>query len=86
MCMEGGGGSQTPCEPPLDPPMVLVREINMQLLRYSLDTHVSYSAESDKLLDLQVSETLHRGPEFCHYNYLIDYLINYTIGFIIITS
>ena len=26
---------------------------------------------------------LYRGPEFC-YNYRIDYLINYTIGFIII--
>ena len=29
-------------------------------------------------LDFQVSEML--------YNYLLDYLINYTIGFIIITS
>ena len=28
--------------------------------------------------DFQVSERLHRGPEFSH-NYLIDYLINYTI-------
>ena len=37
------------------------------------------------LLDFQVSETLYRGPEF-YYNYHIDYLINYTIGFIIITS
>ena len=28
--------------------------------------------------DFQVSERLHRGPEFSH-NHLIDYLINYTI-------
>ena len=32
------------------------------------------------LTEFQISERLHRGPEFSH-----NYLIDYTIGFIIIT-
>ena len=34
----------------------------MQLLKYSLDIRVSYSIIM--LTDFQVSERLHRGPEF----------------------
>ena len=38
------------------------------------------------LINFHVSERLHRGPEFYHNHLeLINYLIDYTIGFIIIT-
>ena len=53
----------------------------MLLVRYSLDTRARYSIY---FTEFQVPEGLHRGPEFSH-NYLIDYLRDYTIGFIIIT-
>ena len=61
---------------------LLVRESSTQLVMYSLDTCVRYSTYST---DFQVSERLHGGPEFPH-NYLImliDYLRDYTIGFIV---
>ena len=57
-------------------PVVLVRESSTQLSIYLLDTCVKYSYI---LIDFQVSERLHGGPEFSG-NYLIDFLI----GFIII--
>ena len=61
---------------------VLVRESNIQLLRYSLDIRVRYSTcllYTRTCTNFQVSERLHRGwGEFSH-NYLIDNLINYTI-------
>ena len=53
-------------------PAVLVRENNMPLLRYSLDTNVSYSTIIS--LDFQVSERLHRRPEFSPI-YLVNYII-----------
>ena len=66
--------------------VLLVRESNMQLLRYSLDTHVSYSTYYPIFKSQKGSIKALNS----YYNYLIDYLINYlidyTIGFIIITS
>ena len=63
-------------------PAILVRESNTQFLRYSLDTRISYYIYILYIvLDFQVSERLYRGPGF-YYNYLI----NYTIGFVMITS
>ena len=62
-----------------DQPYLSCRESNTQLLRYSLDTRVSYS--TSVVVDFQVSERLCLGPGFYY-----DYLIDYTIGFIIITS
>ena len=43
---------------------VLVRESNMELLKYSLDIRVRYS--SYMFTDFQVSERLHRGPKISH--------------------
>ena len=61
-------------------PAVLVRESSTQLVMHSLDTCVRYSTYN--YTDFQASERLHEGPEFSH-NYLIDYLRDYSIGFII---
>ena len=63
---------------------VLVRESNTQLLRYLLDTHISYSTY------YLIQEGSIEALKF-YYNFLMDYLINYlidvyVIGFIIITS
>ena len=56
-------------------PSLLIREGKTLLVRYSLDTRARYFINK-----FQVSKGLHRGPEFSH-----NYLIDYTIGFIIIT-
>ena len=53
-------------------PAILVRESNMQLLKCSPDTCVTY------ILNFK----FHKGPEFSR-DYLINYLINYTIGLMI---
>ena len=55
-------------------PAVLVRKSSTQLSIYLLDTYVRYST----YLTFEVSERLHRGPEFSG-NHLIDYNIHYTI-------
>ena len=57
-------------------------------MRETGDTHPGRGSwpktERNNITNYQVSERLHGygGPEFSH-NYLIDYLRNYTIGFII---
>ena len=58
-------------------PSLLVREGNTLLVRYSLDTHERYSTYSLNSNSHKVSIV---GPTFSH-----NYLIDYTIGFIIIT-
>ena len=59
---------------------ILVRENNTQLQRYSPDTRKLLYI----LLDFQVTERLHRGPEFSH-NYLIDFIVDFIIDYNIIT-
>ena len=60
-------------------PSLLVREGNMLFVRYSLDTRARYSTYSLNF-ESQKGSHVHRDPEFSH-----NYLIDYTIGFIIIT-
>ena len=64
-----------------------MRAVDEKLIINELGPNV-FAGYTRKILciftDFQVPERLQRGPEFSH-NYLIDYLRDYTIGFIIIT-
>ena len=63
-------------------PAVLVRECSTQLVMYSLDTYVRYFTY---YINFQVSERLRKGPGFSG-NYLIDYTIGFIIHYTISTS